>query len=717
MSKAFAFANLVAPTGTPYPSLDAAVQAGQALTAASHATVRALPKAARREWFKQSSSAWPCISLTEGVNPALRISGDNPPALLHGFAADYDNVGKQFTTSELSELAHRCVYPPTAAGASLSGDGVHAIWLFKEPIPVLGDADYARRVMAKCYSNLRVGNFVQGFDEAFKKPDRLLSIDPHNFGWLTDLREAQVVDEVSTRMWAASALVGFKFDGPVLDLEKVYENVQRLFPGRWQGSFNIGARGPRFWDSSSTDPSAAVVTEAGMVYFSDGGGFKPWSAILGTDTASKLSAESLAEITNMWAYDLTNKDYVLHDKTSDEYSLKNRTQLFDRLELSGIERDLDKKRAVVYIEDHRKVTAVVSLANQKRGIIKQGPHTYLNSTDTKPIKLEAGDCTFTRGLIEVMFPGEQQDYFLGWLHHSVVSMLSLEPSYSQAVFLAGDVSSGKSLLQYRVLTPLFGGKFADPIPHLIGESGFNSELAASGHWLVSDAEGPKNLAQRASFTQKIKAIAANPGLSVHAKYATPVTLFLNSRITFSFNKTDEALGVVPRLGADVLDKLCLFNVASHAFFDGMDKRRIEGLISAELSAFAYWLVNDYTVPEHVRSFGRYPTKSYHAIDIMNHAHACQASSELLGWIDMLFTSNDHMKDYGDRPADFTAAVWLKLITDTAGHGFGLTPNKLSAHFQQLAKQYPLAIQARLDKSKKVYSFSIDHKKLSEVAHA
>lgn len=712
------FANLVAPSCTVFPSLSAAVDAGKAAITAYEGSVRSMEKPARRDYFKRADTVWPCLSVVEGVNRALRVSGDNPPQLIHGFAADYDNVGKSFTVAELTELASRCSYPPAAGGASLGGEGVHAIWLFKEPIPVLGDSGYARKVMLECYKHLRVHNFIQGFDEAFKKPDRLLSIDPGNFGWLTARGEQCLVDEVSTRMWASSVTKEFEFEGQQLDLAKVYEQVQRLYPGRWAGEFVVGARGPRFWDSSATDATAAVVTSTGMVYFTNGGGFRPWSSILGSDVTAKLSADSLAQITDNWYYDNTNQNYVYYHAPLCSFGTKSRTQLQDRLELAGIENELERKRAIVYVEDYRKIEGVVTLANQRPGVIKQGGLSYVNTTRTIPIRTEPGESKFIQEFLVAMLGEKQLQYFLAWLQDSVRCMLEAEPSYSQSVFFAGEVESGKSLLQYRILTPLFGGLYAEPMSYLLGDSGFNSELADAGHWLVSDSEGAKNGAQRANFTQRIKAITSNPAMSVSAKYKTPVTLFLNSRLTFSLNLVAECLAVLPRLGSDVLGKLCLFQTQPHTKLKGLDRRIIEGTIAQELPHFAHWLLNDYKPDPCTLSAGRYRTASYHAPELMNFARASQDSSELLGWLNILFTQNEMLKtDYFEKklPMERTAAVWLQLILQTTGHHFSLSPNKLAAHLSHLSRQFPEAVQSRLDPKSKIYLYSVDYSKLSEEA--
>lgn len=717
MSKVITFANLVSPTGTVSLSLQAAVDAGLASARPVSGAVRAMTKPQRREYFKRSDTAWPCLSLTEGINPVLRVSKENPAQLLHGFSADYDNCGKKFSVAELTEIASRCAYPPAAAGSSLGGDGVHAVWLFREPIPVLGDDRYAAKIAAECYRNLRVSNFVQGFDEAFKRPDRLLSVDPENFGWLTNLGETQVVDEISTRMWASNVTKDYEFEGPKLDLAKVKEQVDKLYPGRWLGDFNIGSRGCRFWDSSSTDNSAAVVVPEGIVFFSDGGGFRPWSSILGNDVASKLTSESVAQLTKDWYYDETNREFVYYFAPRNDYDTKNRTQVMDRLEIAGIDDDLERKKIVVHIEHYNKVTAVVSLANQKRGIIHQNGLTYLNKTRTVPVKPEAGDYSFIDGLMRVMFGPDQYDYFMAWQQDSLRCALDQESSYSQALFLAGQVESGKSLLQIRIITPLLGGNSADPMPYLLNESGFNSELGDAGSWVISDAEGARNETQRGSFTQRIKAICANPNMSVRTKYKEPVTLFLNSRITFSFNKTAECLSVIPRLGSDVLGKICLFDIKQHNYFEGLDRRTTETRVAEQLPAFAYYLLNDYVPPAHVMATGgRYKTKCYHAPELVAHAQAYQASSEIIAWVHIMFAQGEEMKQAAatSQPIKKSAAGWIQSLNLTTGSNQGLTPNRLSAHLHNLTKQFPESIKADYNSHKKIYEFSIDYSRLINI---
>ena len=57
-----------------------------------------------------------------------------------------------------------------------------------------------------------------------------------------------------------------------------------------------------------------------------------------------------------------------------------------------------------------------------------------------------------------------------------------------------------------------------------------------------------------------------------------------------------------------------------------------------------------------------------------------------------------------------------MISGTCGHNFGLSPNKLSGHFQSLAKSYPEAIKMKLDRGKRLHTFEVNFAKLLGANH-
>lgn len=711
MASVFCYPNLTTPVNTRYDNIEDFLDKASKSLNGERSLVYSMDKERRRGFLKASTTNWPCISLVEGVNPALRVSRDNPPVRLHGFLADYDSLGKALTISEVADAATRCAFSPNYGGPSLSKMGFHVIWMFKEPMPLLGDYEYAKKVISTCYRNLRAGNFLQGFDDASKRPELLVSIDPCEFGTFSD----SYIMEEATRAWAAEALkdYNFKGEGPALDLEKIKPLVDEMYPGRWTGPFVHGARGVRFWDLSSSDPSAAMVVPEGMIYFTEGGGFKPWSALIGADFVSKLQSDELAHVTRNYWYIDSKKEYATYEPQDDLYRVRNVAQMNNRLELLGGLEGKKVKDAVLYIETHKTVEAIVKLANHTRGIMEYHGRKYINCTQTKHVIPKKGDFKFIDALLCGMFPDSlQREHLIAWIADSHKNLFTCTPSYAQALFLAGEAQCGKTLLQCRILTPLFGGSSADPMPYFTGLSGFNSELADAGHWLVSDQEADGR--QRAKFDQQVKAITANPIMQVHAKYGTPETFDMNCRVTFSFNKNVESLSVIPRLGSDVIDKLILLDVSSHNVFAGLHNTDIEPLIKQELPAFSWYLLNEYNPPKEVRQSGRYRIKSYHHPTLLQHVRATQVTSEIMGLIHIVFTECEVIKsmvDRGEKPR-YSAIKWKQLFDQYAGKD-SIKTNYVNTQLLALGRQYPEAIKANYDLRYKTYVFTIDYNKLTE----
>jgi hypothetical protein len=59
--------------------------------------------------------------------------------------------------------------------------------------------------------------------------------------------------------------------------------VEDKFPGRWQGPFQVGAQGVRFWCHDATNTTGAWIRETGVFAFTGEGRFLPWGEVLGQD--------------------------------------------------------------------------------------------------------------------------------------------------------------------------------------------------------------------------------------------------------------------------------------------------------------------------------------------------------------------------------------------------------------------------------------------------
>ena len=59
------------------------------------------------------------------------------------------------------------------------------------------------------------------------------------------------IPEERSLLWLMDALNKPRRSSNDIPLSIIAEEVQRRFPGRWQGEFTIGARGVRFWDAQA----------------------------------------------------------------------------------------------------------------------------------------------------------------------------------------------------------------------------------------------------------------------------------------------------------------------------------------------------------------------------------------------------------------------------------------------------------------------------------
>src|SRR5690606_36589839 len=66
-----------------------------------------------------------------------------------------------------------------------------------------------------------------------------------------------------------------------VSLEAIAAEVEKRFPGRWQGEFKVDATGVRFWDPNADAPAGCQVKPDGMLCFTGNVPFMRWADIFG----------------------------------------------------------------------------------------------------------------------------------------------------------------------------------------------------------------------------------------------------------------------------------------------------------------------------------------------------------------------------------------------------------------------------------------------------
>ena len=273
----------------------------------------------------------------------------------------------------------------------------------------------------------------------------------------------------------------------------------------------------------------------------------------------------------------------------------------------------DFERLLLHVRQNR----IVDLSTQSIAGYNAGLHATLGKKilvrrSSKFVKPIQGNCDDIRRFIESRLDLEdgsesggpkQAVYFHGWARASLEARLNGSPGHwrpGQGIIFAGVSDCGKSRLQHNVITPLLGGRSADPAPYLFGATDFNAEIAAAEHLLMEDPASGTRAFDRVHFGEMWKQLVVAQTFRLHRKREDAVTVCPFFRSTLSINSDPDKMRVLPLLTPDMREKLMLFLVSDTDIpfqLDTMDERAaFSSLMENQVSAYAWWLLNEFKLP-------------------------------------------------------------------------------------------------------------------------
>ena len=544
-------------------------------------------KTAYRNWCNAPTTDHVFFGAVEGRIPGLRVSETNPPSRMFGLVVDYDSPPVP-ASGGLGQYLHSKAPAglcPSWYSTTFSGN-VRTLYLFEEPIPVFGE-NIARLLLKKFYDELKLRKVHAGLDdEAVLDPSKYYEIG-------TDWKQVKPGEDCRIARsllenWVAHATEthAWSREGVSIPLEDIRKEIATRFPeAQWPGGldgFQLGARGPRFWDLGAADPTAAVVRESGMQYFSDGGGFATWEAIFG------------AQFVRHWRDDRIGsaiKDYYFDGKAywkkrvdgvwapTEERHLQETLEISHRLtgkakapgEISEV------RQAMNTIRETKVVRSAAPLLFLPDGLVIDRGDRVLNTSTLRPVLPANTHCEWGVGFPRVanflsqIFPAapapdgtmdlsRQLNHYLAWLRHFYLGALNQAPRRGLALFLAGPPGAGKTLLNKGVMSQLMGGsETADRF--LLEGDPYNDRLFLAPLWTIDDAVGPEDLAKVKRFSHAVKQIVANDRLSYRRMYSSTYEVGWVGRLVVTMNDDPESLRVLPQTDiGGVLDKLSLLRV-------------------------------------------------------------------------------------------------------------------------------------------------------------
>jgi hypothetical protein len=338
----------------------------------------------------------------------------------------------------------------------------------------------------------------------------------------------------------------------------------------------------------------------------------------------------------------------------------------------------EAKRVLLWVRKNRAVDAVMTaLPGYHQGIYDlPGGERVLVKKSPSVVDPKEGDWPTIRQVVEGMLGADENDsssidqtpWFWSLCKCWYRAFVTGSPDgwkQSHAVVFTGTHGCGKNLVQELILTPLIGGRYADPLKFLMDEDQFNGDMMVE-HWLLSEIPSSQRTEDRVKFAERIKQIVANRTMRARLMRSEPSTIQPFVRLSISVNDDADTMRSLPVVSDGYGDKIIIFHCRKKRLpILGDDDLRlpneredddgwgddgdnsfaketeIRKVIAAELPAFCHWLKYHWQIPEALvkpehendnpRRFG---FRSFHHPVIKQQLFDETSAAQLLRLIDM-----------------------------------------------------------------------------------
>jgi len=595
-------------------------------------------KEAFRVWCKNPATDHYFFSLYEGVNTHLRISEDNPANQMHGLVVDYDSL---VTEADFESIKSRGAadFLPNWVSFTRSGNA-RAVWLFEQPIFVYSRAAH-KAFLERLKKEFKINKLLPGLDEdALYDPGKTFEA---GYDW-KELSTNRVRPE-TIQAWLVKAGDRVSFDGEnsgvEVPIDRVAEEVNKRFPGRWQGPFDLGMRGVRFWDPTGDCQTGAIVRETGMQCFTGPQGFVTWREIFGHRFVEAFQESRISQATRNVYYDGKNY-WIKYEEDDAEWKKEIRDNIALHLKVSvGLKAEkghgdnmTEVEAALYFIQRNNRVIKAQPYVNQPGGVITKDGGRVLNTSTIRCVpaaEVAPGTPWGTNFPWIGSFMGrdyfatpEQWDHFMAWFQYLYVTSLELRMQKGQSIFIAGPAGCGKTLLSNKIIGSALGGCM-DVASFLLGDTNFTSTYFNYPIWSIDDALAKDGRAH-AHFSAMVKKVVANQIFEYHAKGKDAASIDWSGRAVITLNDDPESLRILPEPEMSLLDKICLFRCNPERKFQFLSTEEQNRIIDQELPFFLGWL-KVWTPPSFCKGGPRFGVKEYHDQVLLDEARRSGKTAE------------------------------------------------------------------------------------------
>lgn len=549
----------------------------------------------------------------------LRLGRENPPATMLAIVADYDMV---LSEEKRAKLLDKLKIKPNLISRSYSG-GTHAVWLLEKPLPLIPDAELLHALLKLICKELKLAN-------AFGPLDERAFFNPHQYyhaGWEWKIIEHECIPESRSLRWFMDVLNKARWgkSGLLIPIERVRQEVESRFPGRWQGEFSVGARGVRFWDATADNPSAAIVTEHGMVCFTGPHAWRSWADIFGVEFIDKYRDDTLGQSLKECFF-VGNSFYVLTHMRNPDGSLVPTWQQLNRQNVEGLialkynvstraekgDKQSEAKKILSEIIRVNSMAAALPLIYRPETTIMLNGSPVLNTSflrvhppDDTTGKSWAAGFPWTAAFLETLFPDViQRERFLAAWAYAYRNAYAGHPRNGHVLFIAGEPGVGKNFLTECLYGPSLGG-YVDASEYLLARTRFNDGLFNVGVWTCNDSVTKGDAQERTVFARMLKKMSANVRHVWEGKYKQAASLDWSGRVCVTLNTDPMSLAILPDIDINNKDKVSLFRTSAAV----MNEPQAVVFARQEMGALCSFLLH-WEFPQHCIGDARWGVRNF-----------------------------------------------------------------------------------------------------------
>ena len=230
--------------------------------------------------------------------------------------------------------------------------------------------------------------------------------------------------------------------------------------------------------------------------------------------------------------------------------------------------------------------------------------------ESKPLEPVKGNPSPILRQICRMF-GNEAPLFIGWLKGAYTRQLNfaaeargMRAPYkkvaSQTLAIAGNKGAGKTHVLLDIIIVGLLGKYTNmPASWLSGASRFNDWALDSNIWVADDSIALQSIRERKQAATILKQAGYSSRLTIECKNKAVINMDYPCERIFIVNLEDSALRALPAYEENTDKYLFLHNCAPSGLLEdwGGDIETMEKNLQDAIPAFAYWLLNDYVLPE------------------------------------------------------------------------------------------------------------------------